>query len=162
MVAAAYRNEIERICSSTTVKEIIQCTGLSTKNLFTGININEFSLNHVEADTAVFTIYNKIRESSWKGTGAINAEDTDIYVQAAYVSQKVSVELLIKKKNSWTLDLRVGRWTLTLDSGRWTLDSGRWTLHARLWTLDAGFWTLDARLWTLDGGLWTLDPGHCR
>ena len=29
----------------------------------------------------------------------IDAEDTDIYVQAAYVSQKVSGELLIRKKN---------------------------------------------------------------
>ena len=85
--------------SSTTVKEIIQCTGLSAKNLFTDINIDEFGLNHVEADTAIFTIYNKIRENGWKGTVVIDAEDTDIYVQAVYVSQKVSGELLIKKKN---------------------------------------------------------------
>ena len=85
--------------SSTTVKEIIQCTGLSAKNLFIGINIDEIGLNHVEADTAIFTIYNKIRESGWKGTVVFDAEDTDIYVQAAYVSKKVSEELLINKKN---------------------------------------------------------------
>ena len=29
----------------------------------------------------------------------IDAEDTDIYVKAAYVSQKASGELLIRKKN---------------------------------------------------------------
>ena len=33
-------------------------------------------------------------------------------------------------RNSWTLDARVGRWTL--DAGLWTLDSGRWTLDAGL------------------------------
>ena len=60
-------------------------------------------------------------------------------------------------RNSWTLDAKVGCWTL--DSGRWTLDAGCWTLDARLWTLDAGLWTLDAGLWTLDSGRWTLDAG---
>ena len=43
-------------------------------------------------------------------------------------------------RNSWTLDARVGRWTL--DAGLWTLDSGRWTLDSGRWTLDAGPWTL--------------------
>ena len=85
--------------SSITVKEIIQCTGLSAKNLFNGINIDEFGLTHVEADTVIFTIYNKTRENEWKGNVVIDAEDTDIYVQVAYVSQKVSGKLLIKKKN---------------------------------------------------------------
>ena len=61
--------------SSTTVKEIIQCTDLSAKNLFTGISIDEFGLNHVKADTVNFTIYNKIGENGWKGTVVINAED---------------------------------------------------------------------------------------
>ena len=32
--------------SNTTVKEIIQCTSLSAKNLFKGLNIDEFGLNH--------------------------------------------------------------------------------------------------------------------
>ena len=44
-------------------------------------------------------------------------------------------------RNSWTLDARVGRWTLdaglqTLDSRRWTLDSGCWTLDAECQTVD--------------------------
>ena len=60
-------------------------------------------------------------------------------------------------RNSWTLDAKVGCWTL--DSGRWTLDAGCWTLDARLWTLDAGLWTLDPGCWTLDAGRWTLDAG---
>ena len=76
--------------SSSTVKKIIQYTGSSPKNLFTVLNIDEFGLNHVEADEVIFTIYNKIRENGWKGTVVIDVEDTDIYVQAAYVSQKIS------------------------------------------------------------------------
>ena len=68
-------------------------------------------------------------------------------------------------RNSWTLDARVGRWTLdaglwTLDSGRWTLNSGHWTLGAGRWTLDSGHWTLDSGRWTLDAGRWTLDAGR--
>ena len=38
-------------------------------------------------------------------------------------------------RSSWTLDARVGRWTL--DAGLWTLDSGRWTLDAGRWTVDS-------------------------
>ena len=61
-------------------------------------------------------------------------------------------------QNPWTLDARVGRWTLY--AGLWTLDSGRRTLDSRLWTLDAGLQTLDSGHWTLDAGLWTLDSGR--
>ena len=76
--------------SSTTVNKIIQCTGLSAKSLFTGLNIHEFDLNHTEVDTAIFTIYNKIRENGGRENVAIHAKDTNIYVQGAYVSRKVS------------------------------------------------------------------------
>ena len=61
---------------------------------------------------------------------------------------------LLAYRNSWTLDVRAGRWTL--DAGLWTLGTGRWTLDAGLWMLDSGHWTLDVGLWTLDFGRWTL------
>ena len=66
---------------------------------------------------------------------------------------------LFAYRNSWTLDVRAGRWTL--DAGLWTLGTGRWTLDAGLWMLDSGCWTLDTGLWTLDSGRWTLDAGLC-
>ena len=72
-------------------------------------------------------------------------------------SVKAVFILAMNGHNSWTLDAKVGRWTL--DSGRWTLDAGLWTLDSGRWTLDAGRWTLDAGLWTLDSGRWTLDSG---
>ena len=67
-----------------------------------------------------------------------------------------STQKTIKKayRNSWTLELSVGRWTL--DAGPWTLDAGPWTLDSGRWTLDSGRWTLDATLWTLGSGHWTL------
>ena len=64
-------------------------------------------------------------------------------------------------RNSWTLDARVGRWTL--DAGLWTVDAGIWTLDFGRWTLDAGLWMLDSGLWTLGCGRYTLDAldtGH--
>ena len=47
-------------------------------------------------------------------------------------------------RNSWTLDARVGHWSL--DAGLWKLDSGGWTLEAGLWRLGSGNWTLEAGL----------------
>ena len=35
--------------------------------------------------------------------------------------------------SSWTLDARVGRWTM--NAGRWTLDTGLWILNGGLRTL---------------------------
>ena len=50
-------------------------------------------------------------------------------------------------RNSWTLDARVGRWTL--DAGLWMLDSGRWTMDSGRWTLDVGL-CLDSEPWTMN------------
>ena len=65
-------------------------------------------------------------------------------------------------RNSWTLDARVGRWTLDtglwmLNSGLWTPESGRRTLDAEPSTLDAGLRTLDVRCYTLNNKLWAMD-----
>ena len=51
------------------------------------------------------------------------------------VATAIYCEWIKAYRNSWTLNARVGRWTL--QAGLWTLDSGRWTLHAGLWTLDS-------------------------
>ena len=78
----------------------------------------------------------------------------DLYSEVAE-TEMAQLLLITAYRNSWTLDARVGHWTL--GAGLWTLDSGRWTLDAGLWMLDSGRWTLDGGLWTLDSGRWTLD-----
>ena len=88
----------------------------------------------------------------------INSVSIDKILVTKFFTMKVSQNLNLAQRNSWTLDARVGRWTL--DAGLWTLDSGRWTLDSGRWTLDAGLWTLDSGHWTLDAGLWTLDSGR--
>ena len=87
--------------SCTSGKEVVYCTGSSARNLSTGTAVDEFAVNHAEADTAIFTIYYQIRENGCERTVLIDAEDTDIYVQAGYVSHEVNGTLLIKKKNSY-------------------------------------------------------------
>ena len=47
--------------------------------------------------------------------------------------------IITAHRNSWTLDARVGRWSL--DAGLWTLDAGLGTLDSGLWTLDTGRYT---------------------
>ena len=54
---------------------------------------------HAEADTALFTIYDSIRASGYMNPVVIDTEDTDNYVQAAYVSNRRPGEILMKRKN---------------------------------------------------------------
>ena len=44
----------------------------------------------------------------------------------SFISQQIKRYFLLAYRNTWTLDARVGRWTL--DDDLWTLDSGPWTL----------------------------------
>ena len=57
--------------------------------------------------------------------------------------KKCFSSVIFPYRNFWTLDSRVGRWTL--DDGLWTMDPGLWMLDSRRWTLDAGLWALDSR-----------------
>ena len=79
----------------------LQCTANICKNLSTGIFESEFENSHVEADTAILTISHKLREQGYKGTVVIDAEDTDVYVQAAYVLHNTDGQLFIKRKKTF-------------------------------------------------------------
>ena len=81
-------------------------------------------------------------------------EHCDLYTEVAEI-EMAQLLLITAYRNSWSLDARVGRWTL--DAGRWTLDARVWTLDSGRWTPDAGLWTLDAESWTLNSRRWT--PG---
>ena len=67
-------------------------------NLSTKIPEQELLCLHTESDTALFTIYNSIRAAGYLKQVVMDTEDTDNYIQAAYVSNKVSGPMLIKQK----------------------------------------------------------------
>ena len=69
-----------------------------SKNLLTDAIETEFIINHAEADTVLLTLYNQLRINEYDGAVIIDSEDTDVYVQAAYVSNMVEGQLLIKRK----------------------------------------------------------------
>ena len=56
---------------------------------------------HAEADTALFTIYDNIRGAGYVKPIVIDSEDTDNYVQAAYVSNRRPGTMLVKRKKTY-------------------------------------------------------------
>ena len=56
---------------------------------------------HAEADTAIFTIYDSLRKSGYVNPIVIDSDDTDNYIQEAYVSNKVQGIMLLKRKNKY-------------------------------------------------------------
>ena len=48
--------------------------------------MQEFTMNHSEADTMLLSIYHQLRVGDYFGTVVIDTEDTDVYAQSAYVS----------------------------------------------------------------------------
>ena len=84
--------------STTNIEIIYSVVGGSAKNLTTGKTVPEFECYHAEADTAIFTIYIALRSDGYMEAVIIDTEDTDNYVQAAYVAQQISGLLCLKRK----------------------------------------------------------------
>ena len=84
---------------ATTSTEIIYCVvGRTAKNLTTDKLVPELTCSHAEADTAMLTIYSVLRSNSYTAAVVLDTEDTDNYVQAAYVAQKTTGILCVKRK----------------------------------------------------------------
>ena len=79
--------------------QIIYCEGDVAENLTTGGDEDAFAFQQVEADTMLLSAYGKLRES-YDGTVVIDSEDTDVYVQAAYVAHDLPGDLLINNKST--------------------------------------------------------------
>ena len=61
----------------------------------------DFGFKHPEADTMLLCAYAKLRAENYKEVVVLDSEDTDVYVQAAYVSHQLQRTLLIKRKNEF-------------------------------------------------------------
>ena len=65
-------------------------------HLSTKIPEHELLCLHAEADTALFTIYSSIRAVGYLKHVVMDTEDTDNYIQATYVLNRVPGSILIK------------------------------------------------------------------
>lgn len=86
--------------ATTTTSELIYCVvGKPAKNLTTDEVLQNLTCAHAEADTALFTLYGKLRSEGYSEAVVIDTEDTDNYVQAAYVARQISGLLCLKRKS---------------------------------------------------------------
>jgi len=69
------------------------------QNLTTGEELPEFVCFQSEADTAMFTMYSVLRSKGYQAAVVVDTEDTDNYVQAAYVAHRTPGILSIKRKH---------------------------------------------------------------
>ena len=79
--------------------EIIYCEGETSTNVSTGVANTDFIFRHPEADTMMLSAYAKLRTGNFNGAVVLDSEDTDVFVQAAYLSQQLPGDLLIKRKH---------------------------------------------------------------
>ena len=78
-------------------EHIIYIEGGKATNIVTGENDPKLYFNHSEADTMMLTLYAKLR-SEYPHAIIIDSEDTDVYVQAAYVAKQEHGNLYMKRK----------------------------------------------------------------
>ncbi|KAL8559000.1 hypothetical protein ACOMHN_039756 [Nucella lapillus] len=81
--------------------EVIYCEGETAVNLSTGVANGDYVFRHPEADTMLLSAYAKLWTGNYRGTVVLDSEDTDVHVQAAYLSQQLPGDLLIKRKDAF-------------------------------------------------------------
>ena len=98
---ALLEKEFRRIATTTGTKIIYCVVGSSAKNLTTGTSedVPELTCFQAEADTAMFTIYSVLRSDGYTAAVMLDTEDTDNYVQVAYVAQRTPGMLCLKRKH---------------------------------------------------------------
>ena len=62
------------------------------------VEMDEFTCQHMEADTILLYIYSQLRKSGVEDAVVIDAEDTDIMELAAYVAHQIKGTQCIKRK----------------------------------------------------------------
>ena len=79
---------------------IIYCEGDTSTNLSTGFVSGDYVFKHPEADTMLLSAYAKLRSGDYTGVVVLDSEDTDVYVQAAFVVHQLRGDLLITRKHA--------------------------------------------------------------
>ena len=79
---------------------VLYCEGERVTNLNTDMAVGDYGFKHLVGDTILLLIYAKLMTTNYTNTAVLDSEDTDAYVQAAYVSNQIQGELLIKRKQA--------------------------------------------------------------
>ena len=90
--------------SNATSQEVVYSVGEDCVSLSTGDTKENFSFSQGEADTIMLSVHAALRSSGYSDPVVIDAEDTDVYIQAAAISHHIPGILCIKKKKQvWSM-----------------------------------------------------------
>ena len=65
------------------------CEEKMSNNLSTGAASTDFGIKHPEAYTMLLSVYAKLRTQNYNEPVVLDSENTDVYVQAAYVLHQI-------------------------------------------------------------------------
>ena len=82
-------------------QELIYSVGEDCVSLSSGDTEDSLTFSQGEADTIMLSIYAALRSSGYSNPVVIDAEDADIYIQAAAISHDIPGILCIKKRSSF-------------------------------------------------------------
>ena len=92
------QSEFTTLCRGFPTIQLVYSMGPICCSLPEGTRLENFECQHIEADTTLFFIYSKIRQSGNEIPVIIDAEDTDVLVLATYVANNVDGSLMIKRR----------------------------------------------------------------
>ena len=93
--------------------EIVYSVGSKCTNLSTQEFMPDYSFSQSEADTILFSAYAVLRDSGYSGPVVIDSADTDTYVAAAAISQKLPSSKE-RRKQSYVAILFMNKWQTAL------------------------------------------------
>ena len=87
--------------SKSISQELVYSVGEDCVSLSTGDTEDRLCFSQGEADTIMISVYAALRSSGYSDPVVIDAEDTDVYIQAAAISHDILGILCIKKKKQF-------------------------------------------------------------
>ena len=97
---AFLHEEFNSMCRVYPAVQFFYSVGPKCWNLATSNRISKYECEHIEADTAIFFIYSRIRQSDVYSDVVIDAEDTDVLIVSAHVAHSLDGTLAIKRKQN--------------------------------------------------------------
>ena len=90
--------EFTLLCTQRQIRMMYSVRGTCTDITAPNRNVQAYKCQKIEADNAIFYVYDQIRKSGDATPVVIEAEDTDVLITAAFVTTKICGVLGIKMK----------------------------------------------------------------